>query len=226
MAQSYNLIVDRYRRERDNPGLADFFAATSVRYARLGIDLGVPLSLSPEPYREAAMEMLANTRKGRTAVQSTLVDYLVRLYNFLYGPPSFAQSPVKGPAPQSFLRCIYAMENEWAAAASNNSVGDPNPRASLNRATSRRVDVARAELRSLYALLFDATADRARRGELFAEAVVRYRNLAIRPALETDEMDAGALQQFGGEATSGVLADEMGARVVKLWDALTPYART
>jgi hypothetical protein len=226
IAQSYNLIVDRYRRDRDDPGLADFFADTSIRYARLGVDLGVPLSLSPQPYREAALEMLGNARKGRTAVQSTLVDYLVRLFSFLYGPPSYAQSPIKGPAPQSFLRCVYAMENEWASAASGSAIGEANPRASLNRATARKVDTTRVELQSLYAALFDEIDETTRRSELFAEAVMRYRNLAIRTARETDAMDATGLREFAANAAVGVLADEMNARVDKLWGALTPYARS
>jgi hypothetical protein len=225
LAQSYNLIVDRYRRDRDDQGLADFFAETSIRYAKLGLDLGIPLSVSPQPYREAALAMLGNARKGRTAVQSTLVDYLVRLFNFLYGPASYAQSPIKGPAPQSFLRCVYAMEHEWAAAASSNAVGEPNPRASLNRATARKVEVARNEMKRLYADLFGAIADPARRGELFGEAAMRYRHLAVRPARPTDAMDADRLRGFGANSAVGALADEMNARVDGMWDALTPYLR-
>jgi hypothetical protein len=225
IAQSYSLILDRFRREGDDQGIADFFADTSVRYSKLGVDIGVPLSLSTEPYRASALEMLGNERKGRTAIQALLADYLARLFRFLYGPASMAQSPIKGPAPQSFLRCVYAMENEAAASATNNSLGEPNPRVSLNRATSRKVETIRIELSDLYSNLFDS-ASANQRAELFSDAALRYRSLAVNLGLPTDEMDREQLVAFARNATPEVLAEEMGRRVNTIWNDLTPYLRT
>jgi hypothetical protein len=224
MAFSYNLIYERFRRTNDNDGLADFFAHTSLRYARLGVDLGRPMDLSPDPYRAWALEMIEKDRAG--TIRNTLVDYLARLFRFLHGPASSAGSPVRGPAPQSFLRCVYAVEMLWAAEASASAIGEPNPRISLNRATARRVDDVRQQLGVVYSALFNLTSDPARRGELFAEAVLRYQSWAVQTDRETENMNTDELRAFGSGEVVETLAEEMRARVDAFWNALTPHRRT
>ncbi len=224
LSHTYNLIVERFRRVKEDQGLADFFAEASIRYAKLGIDLGRPLELSPDPYRDWALEIIRNERGS--SLRDVLVDYLDRLFRFLHGPASYAHTPVKGPAPNSFLRCVYATENVWASEASGGQVGEPNPRASLNRATSRPVNTARRELRNLYGELFKHVSDSARRGGLFAGAVLRYRNWAV-PSTNrgTENMDAAALNSFGSNEDPRALAQGMEARVDAFWEALTPHLR-
>lgn len=224
LARTYNLILGEFNTTHDKEGLADFFARTSVRYAKLGVDLGHAVMLSLEFYRRRAVEMISDGHRS-AGLRNVLVDYLDRVYRFLHGPPSYAHNPIRGPAPQSFLRCVYAVENAWFSEMSANALGESNPRVSLNRATARPVDVVRRELRGLYQRLFKLVTNPTRRGELFAEAVLRYRNWAISTNHPTGSMDATALRNFGSSRDSKVLAQEMAARIDAFWEALNPYRK-
>ncbi len=143
LAQTYNLIMERFEREKDKQGLVEFFAQTSVRYAKLGVDLGHSLEFSPDRYRELALEMIEDDEMG--AVGYVLEEYLDRLFRFLHGPASYAHTPIKGPAPNSFLRCVFALENVWASEVSGNQIGESNPREpkpsyrSANRCSSAQI---------------------------------------------------------------------------------------
>ncbi len=225
LAQTYNLIMERFEREKDKQGLVEFFAQTSVRYAKLGVDLGHSLEFSPDRYRELALEMIEDDEMG--AVGYVLEEYLDRLFRFLHGPASYAHTPIKGPAPNSFLRCVFALENVWASEVSGNQIGEPNPRVSLNRVTAQPIDVPRRKLGDLYNKLFALVNDSARRGELFADAVLRYRHWAVpTPNRETEGMDTAALRSFGSNQDPQALAQKMEARVNAFWEALTPHLQT
>ncbi len=226
-----NLPDDPRELHAQKGGLADvgvFLDAefqARVRYAKLGVDLGHSLEFSPDRYRELALEMIEDDEMG--AVGYVLEEYLDRLFRFLHGPASYAHTPIKGPAPNSFLRCVFALENVWASEVSGNQIGESNPRVSLNRATAQPIEVPRRKLGDLYNKLFALVSDSARRGELFADAVLRYRHWAVpTPNRETEGMDTAALRSFGSNQDPQALAQKMEAHVNAFWEALTPHLQT
>jgi hypothetical protein len=221
LAQTYGIICGAHIENGDLAGLANFFADTSVRYDSYGVDSGLPGLPGTDKYLRWANERIGIERKKD--IENALVARLMGLYDFLSGPPSHGLEPLTGPAPQSVLRCVYARENSWAAAASGGAFGEPNPRAALNRATARTTEAVRAELPVLYRQVFESTSTAAARGRLFAEAVVSYRNWAVRTNSPLEDASFEELRAHGSASTSKLLIPEMALRVDRLWNDLRPY---
>ncbi|MCP5120311.1 MAG: hypothetical protein GY953_56675, partial [bacterium] len=223
LATSYRILYKHFKGSSDSAGLIRFFVAASLRYDSYGVDSGLPGSPTAADYRKWAKGRIDADRWSH--IREAITNRVIAMYHFLYGRPSYALHPVQGPAPQSLLRCVYAMEHSLAAAATGGKVGEANPRIGLNRATSRKVLPARKELGDLYAALFAAVADPARRAGLFADAAIRYRNWGVLAGPATKSMGLAALKQFALTATPETLVREMRARVNKFWDLLTPFRR-
>ena len=182
---------------------------------------GIRKTIPPAARREQRDQSYFRSYKGIASHQNFRTD------KWDVGPASYAHTPIKGPAPNSFLRCVFALENVWASEVSGNQIGEPNPRVSLNRATAQPIDVPRRKLGDLYNKLFALVNDSERRGELFADAVLRYRHWAVpTPNRETEGMDTTALRSFGSNQDPQALAQKMEARVNAFWEALTPHLQT
>lgn len=221
LALSYTLIYDRFRREKDDEGLVRFFADVSLRYDLYGVDSGLPGMPARRDYMAWARERIAEERAA--PIREAIVNRLWALFRFLHGRPSYALDPVQGPVPQSFLRCVSAVENVLAAQATNGQVGVLNPRISLNRATARRVLVLRRETAQLYADLLTAVTDPTSRARLFAGAIERYRNWAVTTSRATERLSRAELIQFAKDHEDKRLLTELRARVNRFWEVLTPY---
>ena len=222
VATTYRLIYERYREAGDDAGLARFFAKTSIRHDSLGVASGLPGSPAEAGYRRWARDRFRADRAHQ--VRDALIERLLSLFWFLYGTPSFAGDPVKGPAPQSLLRCLYAQQQQWAAVKTAGAVGEPNPRISLNRATARRTEVVRAELPPLYRGVFASAASDAERGALFAEAVLSYRQWAVKETGATAGLTEAKLRLFGEARQPPALARQVKAQLDCFWDELTPHS--
>lgn len=221
MAASYGSIYEHFVETDDPAGLVRFFVDVALRHDSYGIATGLPGFPTEADYRAWAEERIEQKRPSH--IREAMVNRLIGMWRFLYGAPSSALAPVHGPAPQSLLRCVYAMEHALVARATDGSVGEPNPRISINRAASRTVLTAERELGELYATLFDQLADADRRAELFADAVVRYRSWGAKTTRASESLGRAELHRFAAARTPKELASEMRSRVAVLWKLLTPF---
>ncbi len=222
---SYQLVIDFYLAGGMEEKLQRFFADAAIRYAAHGIDFGGSMNATEAAaHRKHVRARLASPFPK--LLRDDLYQRLAELYDFLHGPPSHAPSPVSGLAPTSYLRCVFAIESLWAWDGSSGVVGESNPRASLNRAGSRRPDKLRLELGRLYRDLFDSTDKPESRATLFADAVEHYRRWQVpRTSRPSEDWDRARLLAWGADATPAQLTGEMRARAASFWEALTPHAR-
>lgn len=221
LAQTYGIICGTHIENGNLPGLANFFADTSVRYDSYGVDSGLPGVPDRDKYLVWANERIKLERKKD--IENAIVGRLMSLHDFLAGPPSHGLEPLSGPAPQSVLRCVYARENAWAAEATGGAFGESNPRVALNRATARSTEAVRAELAVLYRQVFESAANGAARGRRFAEAIVSYRNWSVRTNSPLENASIEELRAHGSASTVLKLVPEMALRVDQLWNDLRPY---
>ena len=220
ISTSYEHICGRLR-EKDPGGLASFFADTSLRYDSLGVDLGAPGMPTRADYRKWARDQINAEHPEK--ILEALIRRLMALFRFLYGPASFGLNPVRGPAPHSILRCVYAKEARLASEITSGAVGEQDARVSANRATSKRSEDVRKDLGELHGVTFDAISDAAARGRAFAEAIQRYRNWAVRTSRASESWPPTRLREFGSSESVDSLTSEVRARVNRFWKLLTPH---